>query len=129
MSIPPTLPQQKYHISKDCVMIRTFYFSKKSSKPLNSANPLKILTPVYHKLTTALLESVEGRMSDRRKYFLLNLQVVARLGKKGKGRMFIEKTSPSISMKVMWQSCDSNLQTLDLQSDALQYILWSLSSV
>ena len=34
---------QKYHISKACVMIRTFHFSKISS--LNSANPLRILTP------------------------------------------------------------------------------------
>ena len=28
MSIPPTLPPQKYHISKACVMIRNIYFSK-----------------------------------------------------------------------------------------------------
>ena len=35
----------KYHISKACVIIRAFYFSKKSSKLLNSANPLKILIP------------------------------------------------------------------------------------
>ena len=34
MAIPPILPPQKCHISKACNMIRTFYFSKKSSKPL-----------------------------------------------------------------------------------------------
>ena len=50
---PAPSPQQKYRISKACVMIRTFYFSKKLSAPLNSANLLKILSPAktHHSVT------------------------------------------------------------------------------
>ena len=38
-------PPTKIPYFKSLCHNRTFYFSKKTSKPLNSANPLKILTP------------------------------------------------------------------------------------
>ena len=41
--------------------------------------------------------------------------------------MTVEMISLSISLKGMWRNWDSNLQPLDLQSDVLPTVLWSLA--
>ena len=41
--------------------------------------------------------------------------------------MTVEMISLSISLKGMWWNWDSNLQPLDLQSDVLPTVLWSLA--
>ena len=45
----------------------------------------------------------------------------------GSRRMTVEIISWSISMKIMWLSLGSNSQALDLQSDTLPNMLWSLA--